>query len=42
MGKKEAVANRQYTEEFKFEALRLAEAVGANEAARRLGIPDSG
>jgi transposase len=41
MGKKEVVPNRQYTKEFKVEAVRLAESVGGNEAAKRLGIPDS-
>ena len=41
MGKKEVVPNRQYTNEFKVEAVRLAESVGGNEAAKRLGIPDS-
>ncbi len=41
MRKKQAVPNRQYTEEFKLEALRLAESVGGNEAARRLGVPHS-
>lgn len=30
---------RQYVEEFKAEAVRLAAAVGGHEAARRLGIP---
>jgi len=30
---------RQYTDEFKLEAARLAESVGAHEAARRLGVP---
>jgi len=30
---------RQYTEEFKTEAARLGESVGAHEAARRLGVP---
>jgi transposase len=30
---------RQYTEEFKVEAIRLAESVGGHEAARRLGVP---
>lgn len=30
---------RQYTEEFKVEAVRLASSVGGHEAARRLGIP---
>jgi transposase len=39
MGKKEVVPNRQYANEFKVEAVRLAESVGGNEAAKRLGIP---
>ncbi len=30
---------RQYTDEFKIEAIRLAESVGGHEAARRLGVP---
>lgn len=30
---------RQYTDEFKVEAVRLAGSVGGHEAARRLGIP---
>ena len=38
---KKAVLNRQYTDEFKQEAVRLAEAIGGNQAAKRLGIPDS-
>ncbi len=41
MAKKGSVPNRRYTEEFKHEAVRLAESVGGNEAAKRLGIPDS-
>jgi transposase len=41
MGKKELVPNRQYTNEFKVEAVRLAESIGGNQAAKRLGIPDS-
>ena len=41
MRKKVAVPNRQYTAEFKLEAVRLAESVGGNEAAKRLDIPDS-
>ena len=41
MSKKAPVPNRQYTSEFKVEAVRLAESVGGNEAAKRLGIPDS-
>lgn len=39
--KKATVPNRQYTAEFKLEAVRLAESVGGLEAARRLDIPDS-
>ncbi len=38
---KESVPNRQYTDEFKIEAVRLAESIGGNQAAKRLGIPDS-
>ena len=30
---------RQYTEEYKVEAVRLAGSVGGHEAARRLGVP---
>lgn len=41
MSKKEAVANRQYTDEFKVEAVRLGESIGGNQAAKRLGIPES-
>jgi transposase len=41
MGKKELVGNRQYTEEFKVEAVRLGESIGGNQAAKRLGIPES-
>ena len=41
MGKKESVPNRRYTDEFKIEAVRLAESVGGNQAAKRLGIPES-
>ena len=41
MSKKELVANRLYTDEFKVEAVRLAESIGGNQAAKRLGIPDS-
>lgn len=33
------VPKRQYTDEFKTEAARLAESVGTHEAARRLGVP---
>ena len=41
MGKKHSVVNRQYTDEFKLEAVRLAESVGGNPAAKRLDIPES-
>ena len=41
MGKKELVPNRQYTDEFKVEAVRLSESIGGSQAAKRLGIPDS-
>jgi transposase len=40
MGKKELVGNRQYTDEFKGEAVRLSESIGGNQAAKRLGIPE--
>jgi transposase len=38
MSKKEIVSNRQYTDEFKLEAVRLGESIGGNQAAKRLGI----
>jgi len=38
---KEKALNRRYTDEFKLEALRLAESVGINQAAKRLGMPAS-
>ena len=41
MGKKGLVGNRQYTDEFKVEAVRLGESIGGNQAAKRLGIPES-
>jgi transposase len=34
-----SVPKRQYTDEFKIEAVWLAESVGQHEAARRLGVP---
>ena len=40
MGKKE-VADRRYSDEFKVEAVRLAESIGGNQAAKRLGMPES-
>jgi transposase len=33
------VLKRQYTDDFKVEAIRLAGSVGGHEAARRLGVP---
>ena len=41
MSKKELVGNRRYTAEFKVEAVRLGESIGGNQAAKRLGIPES-
>ena len=41
MDKKQQVPSRQYTDEFKVEAVRLAESIGGNQAAKRLGIPES-
>lgn len=41
MGRGTSVPHRQYTDEFKLEAVRLAESAGGNQAAKRLGIPDS-
>ena len=41
MVRKTAVPNRQYTTEFKVEAVRLAESIGGNPAAKRLDIPES-
>ena len=41
MKKKELVPKRKYTDEFKVEAVRLADSVGGSKAAKRLGIPDS-
>jgi transposase len=38
---KGTTVNRKYTDEFKLEALRLAESMGFNQAAKRLGIPSS-
>lgn len=37
--KESGLPKRQYTEEFKGEAVRLAASVGGHEAARRLGVP---
>ena len=39
MGKKESVPKREYTEEFKAEAVKPGMSIGGNAAAKRLGIP---
>jgi transposase len=41
MAKKILVPRREYTLEFKLEAVRLAESVGCTQAVRRLDIPES-
>jgi transposase len=40
MGKKD-MEDRRYTDEFKIEAVRSAESIGGNQAAKRLGMPES-
>ena len=40
MGNKGPVQYRQYTDEFRVEAVRLSESVGVSTAAKRLGVPD--
>jgi len=40
MSRKDA-PDRRYTDEFKIEAVRLAESIGSNQAAKRLGMPES-
>ena len=37
MGKKELVANRQYTDEFKVEAVKLGESVGGKPGRQAIG-----
>ena len=41
MGKKEVGTKREYTQEFKVQTVRLAESIGGNAAASRLGVPQS-
>jgi transposase len=41
MSTKKQVGNRQYADEFKVEAVRLGESIGGNQAAKRLGVPES-
>ena len=38
---KNGISPRRYTDEFKVEAVRLGESIGGNQAAKRLGIPES-
>ena len=40
MSNKGPVRYRKYTNEFKVEAIRLAESVGVAATAKRLGVPD--
>ena len=40
MSKNGTVPSR-YTDEFRVEAVRLGESIGGNQAAKRLGIPES-
>src|SRR5215212_9487626 len=41
MARASLIPKRQYTLEFKVEAVRLAESVGGSRAAKRLGIAES-
>jgi transposase len=41
LGKRQYLPRRQHPDEFKAEAVRLAESIGGNRAAQRLSIPDS-
>ena len=38
---KNGTVPRRYTDEFRVEAIRLGESIGGNQAAKRLGIPES-
>ena len=38
---KNGISPRRYTDEFRVEAVRLGESIGGNQAAKRLGIPES-
>ena len=38
---KNGTVPRRYTDEFRVEAVRLGESIGGNQAAKRLGIPES-
>lgn len=39
--KENNVPKRQYTDDYKLESAHLAQSLGTNEAARRLGIPSA-
>ncbi len=39
--KESKIPKRQYPQEYKLECARLAQSVGINEAARRLGVPSA-
>jgi transposase len=41
MARRKGIVNRRYTAEFKREAMALAKSIGGNEAAMRLGMPES-
>ena len=41
MARKKGIANRRYTAEFKAQAMALGRSIGGNEAAMRLGMPES-
>jgi len=41
MAKMEAIRIRRYADEFKLETVSLAQSIGGNAAARRLGVPRS-
>jgi transposase len=41
MARKKGIKNRRYDPQFKAEALAMAKAIGGNETAMRLGMPES-
>src|ERR1700722_4510081 len=41
MGRRESIANRQYTDGFKVGGGKLGQSIGGNQGAKGLGIPDS-
>jgi transposase len=38
---KNGTVSRRYTDEFRVEVVRFGESIGGNQAAKRLGIPES-